>query len=481
MTTPELKQSHKLEADYLIVGSGAVGMAFADVLLTETDATLIIVDRYHKPGGHWNVAYPFVNLHQPSAFYGVSSLELSKMRKDQVGFNQGLSHLASGAEVNAYFEEVMQHQMLPSGRVQYFPMCDYQGDGSFVSRLTGDRYQVKVHRKHVDCTFLNTSVPATHTPNFSIAPGVNFMPINDLVNITEAPAGFVIIGGGKTGIDACLWLLENQVDPDKITWILSRDAWLLDRKNTQPDMEFFDDSIGAQAAQFEALAKARSIPDLFERLEASGALVRLDPTVRPTMFHGATISQLELAALRRIKRVIRQGKVLALEPDQIVLEKGSISSCPAHVHVDCSARAISNLEIKPIFSGKHITPQTVRSYQPVFSAAFIAHVEVAYDDDKQKNQLCQVVPLPNHDTDWIRMMAVFMMNQFHWGQDKELRKWLLDNRLDGFSQLVAQGKQDPDKGEILQRLRKHVMPAMMKMQQFMAELNQQTDATISNP
>ena len=65
----------QIATDYLIVGSGAVGMAVADTLLTETDATLTIVDRYAAPGGHWNVAYPFVTLHQPSAFYGVSSKE----------------------------------------------------------------------------------------------------------------------------------------------------------------------------------------------------------------------------------------------------------------------------------------------------------------------------------------------------------------------------------------------------------------------
>ena len=66
----------KISSDYLIVGTGAVGMAFADVLLSETDATITMVDRYPAPGGHWNVAYPFVTLHQPSAFYGVSSKEL---------------------------------------------------------------------------------------------------------------------------------------------------------------------------------------------------------------------------------------------------------------------------------------------------------------------------------------------------------------------------------------------------------------------
>ncbi|MEO1263631.1 MAG: NAD(P)-binding protein [Bacteroidota bacterium] len=462
----------QLKTDYLIVGSGAVGMAFADVLLTETDADLIIVDKHHKPGGHWNVAYPFVTLHQPSAFYGVSSLELSKGRKDEVGWNKGLNGLATGAEVSAYFDEVMRHQFLPSGRVRYFPMCNYQGDGKFVSMLTGEGYEVEVNKKTVDATFLNTSVPSTHTPNFTIAEGVQFMPINDLPKITAPPAGFVIIGGGKTGIDACLWLLENKVDPDKITWIVSRDAWLLDRKNTQPTIEFFYDSIGAQAAKFEAVAAADSIEDMFNRLEAAGVLVRIDQTVRPKMFHGATISMMELEQLRRIKNVVRLGRVQQLDTDQIVLEQGTIPTSTAQVHVDCSASAITNLEMKPIFQGDLITPQTVRSYQPVFSAAFIAHVEASYAGDAQKNALCCVVPLPNHDTDWIRMLAAMMMNQFNWSQDKGLRKWLVNNRLDGFSKMVRSiPREDTEKRAVIQRMRDAGFPAMIKLKQFLEELD----------
>ena len=83
-----------LETDYLVVGSGLVGMAFADTLFTETDANIIIIDRYAKPGGHWNLAYPFVTLHQPSAYFGVSSKELSRGEIDHIGLNKGMSDLA---------------------------------------------------------------------------------------------------------------------------------------------------------------------------------------------------------------------------------------------------------------------------------------------------------------------------------------------------------------------------------------------------
>ena len=96
------------EVDYLIIGAGAMGMAFADIILSESDKTVLIVDMHHKPGGQWNDAYPYVTLHQPSAYYGASSKELSKGIIDSTGLNKGLQDLATGPEIMAYFDEVMR-------------------------------------------------------------------------------------------------------------------------------------------------------------------------------------------------------------------------------------------------------------------------------------------------------------------------------------------------------------------------------------
>ena len=150
---------------------------------------------------------------------------------------------------------------------------------------------------------------------------------------------------------------------------------------------------------------------------------------------------------------------------EIVLEQGTIPTGPDQVHVDCSASAIPNLKIKPVFDGDTITPQTVRSYQPVFSAAFIAHVEAAYDDEATKQELCQVVPLPNHVSDWVVMTAKFMANQYRWSQDKALRDWLRRNRLDAA------------KMEILNRLRGNMMPAMARLQQFIGEMQAEREVS----
>jgi NADPH-dependent 2,4-dienoyl-CoA reductase/sulfur reductase-like enzyme len=165
-----------IETDYLVVGSGAVGLAFADTLLTESDARITIVDRHGKPGGHWNDAYAFVTLHQPSAFYGVNSMPLGSGLKDTHGLNAGLYELASGPEVCGYFDAVMRQRLLASGRVEYYPMTDYRGEGRLVSLLSGEETRVEVRRKTVDATWFGTSVPSTHTPAFTVAEGVRLVP-----------------------------------------------------------------------------------------------------------------------------------------------------------------------------------------------------------------------------------------------------------------------------------------------------------------
>ena len=112
-------------------------MSFADQLLTETNANIVIVDRHHVPGGHWNDAYSFVRLHAPSAFYGVGSRQLGNNRIDVSGLNRAYYELAPGTEIVSYFEKLTQERFLPSGRVQYFPMCEHLGDGRFVSPPLG--------------------------------------------------------------------------------------------------------------------------------------------------------------------------------------------------------------------------------------------------------------------------------------------------------------------------------------------------------
>ncbi len=138
-----------LETDYLVVGAGAVGMAFVDALV-DVDVDVVVVDRRPAPGGHWLDAYPFVRLHQPSANYGVDSTPLGSDRIDQEGPNRGFRELAGAAEICAYFDGVMRHRLLPSGKVRFFPMSEHLGGGRIRSTITGGETEVAVRRRIVE-------------------------------------------------------------------------------------------------------------------------------------------------------------------------------------------------------------------------------------------------------------------------------------------------------------------------------------------
>ncbi|MBM4383376.1 MAG: NAD(P)-binding protein [Deltaproteobacteria bacterium] len=457
--------SETVSADYAVVGAGAMGMAFVDTLLTETGATVVMIDKHHRPGGHWNDAYPYVRLHQPSAFYGVNSKALGGDVKDRVGWNAGLYELASGAEVLAYFDHVMQRQFLPSGRVQYFPRCEWLGDGRFRSIPSGRTHRVRA-KNVVDATYMRVKVPSVRAPEYAVAAGVRRVPLNELPRCERPAGGYVVVGAGKTGMDACLWLLANGVDADEIAWIVPRDSWILDRASIQP-AEFFGRSMQFGAKQMEAIAGAASIDDVFARSNATGVLLRLDERVKPTMYRCATVTAAEAEQLRRIRRVIRLGRVKRIDANEIVLANGTAPARPDALYVDCSADALEKRPVAPVFAGDRITLQTVRACQQVFSAAFIAHVEAAYSDEALKNELCTVVPHPNTDMDYLRVTLANALNDSRWSQDAGLSAWLLRSRLNLFG--LPPAAPDAAMLDAAQRIAASAPAAIATLQRLVAE------------
>lgn len=462
-----------LETDYLIIGAGAVGLAFADSLLDEQpDAHITLVDKRAKPGGHWNDAYSFVTLHQPSAFYGVNSMPLGTDRRDTAGPNAGLFELATGAEVCAYYERLMKERLLPSGRVAYLPMHEWDGEVTARAILSGKETRITVRRKTVDATYFATEIPATHGPRFEVAQGVDLIAPNALADLwrrEETPGHYAVLGAGKTAMDAVLWLIEAGVDPQAITWVRPRDPWVLNRACTQPGLDDFETTMGGQAAMMEALAKADDADDLFLRLEEAGFMLRIDRDVLPEMYHYPTASEAEIAIMRRVTNVVRKGRIDRIEPGVMHLDGGEERVPENTLFINCTARAVAQRPPKPIFAGDTITLQMVRLPQPTFSAALIAFIESNYADDEAKNRLAQPIPLPDDLRDFARSQFVNLLNQFNWSQDMEVQKWLVGARLDAFAKTVAQiGPEDTSRVELLQRMRANAQAAMANIPKLMA-------------
>ena len=423
-----------VEADSLVVGAGATAMAFVDTLVSETDASVVVVDRNHQPGGHWTTAYPFVRLHQPSAYYGVNSRPLGTDHIDSTGLNKGFYELAGGAEVCAYFDAVMQQHLLPTGRVSYFPMSEYLGDGR-IRILGGDDIPVTA-RRVVDSTFVGVTVPSMRPPPFDVAPEVDCIPPNDLPRY-DARDRYVVVGAGKTAMDTCLWLLRHGIAPRRLTWIKPRDSWLLNRANVQPGRQFAKQVLADVSGQLRSVDQAESVDDLFARLADAGSLLRIDESVEPQMYRCAIVSQAELEQLRRIGNVVRMGHVKAIEPGRVELDKGSLPVAESALYIDCTAVGLGRGDVTTVFDADRITLQTVRTCQPVFSAALIAHVEAAFPDDDTKNALCRPIPNPEVPMDWLSMMLTYNENQLRWFDEPEMMAWLDTARLNILSHATA--------------------------------------------
>ncbi len=421
-----------IDTDYLVIGAGGMGMAFVDEIITQTSATVTIVDRNHRPGGHWNDAYPFVRLHQTSTCYGVNSTPLGNGTIDQVGWNKGCYELASGSEVVAYFDQVMRQRFLPSGRVKYLPMCDYREDGSVVSRVNGNSYEIRA-KKIVDATYINVTVPSQRPPKFKVEGGAVCVPPNSVPKLAPEYSKFAVVGSGKTGIDTCLFLLEMGVAPADITWVMPNDAWLFDRFTVNPGRKFTDIITAGRVEVLKAALAADSVDDFFQRVVACDQLFQFDPKVKPTNWRCATVTKLELEQLRNIPNIVRMGHVDAVAPGEMRLKKGVYKTAPKTLYIDCAADGLKNRPEKKVFDGNRITLQTVRMCQQVYSAGYIGNVEANLTDEARKNDLCRPVPLPHAANDYLRCAIQDSENMLIWLTEPSVVKWINESRIDLFS------------------------------------------------
>jgi hypothetical protein len=466
------------QTDYLVIGAGASGLAFADELFTrDPNAHITLVDKRDAPGGHWNDAYAFVRLHQPATFYGVESRELARGEIEREGPNAGNLVLSEGPEIVQYFHSVLRDRLLPSGRVRFVPLSEVEPEveahGCTIRHLlSGARERVEVRRKVVDAAWLTNSVPATHQRKFSVAPGLACIPPNDLPRRAAAFKRYAVLGGGKTAFDAALWLLANGAPPEAITWVMPRDGWLVNRAKVQAAMPFFDTVFASIAEQREAMAAATSVDDLALRLEACGAWLRLDRAVRPSMFHFATVSEAELALLRGIRHVVRLGRVQAIEAQRMVLAQGEVALAGDEtLFIDCTASALTKRPLKPVFDGARLTLQMIRIPQPTFSAACIAFIEATFGaaSDDEKNRYCAPIPLPDTLEDFPLAQITDQTNRYHAARHAGLRAWMTASRLDGYAHLVAAvPPTDTARMALLARLHNATKAAMANLPRLVA-------------
>ena len=445
-----------MQADYLISGAGATALSFLDVLLSETDATVVIVDRRDAPGGHWNDAYPFVRLHQSASFYGVSSKALSAPRKPSDDPHHPTYELSTKSEILHYFHDLMENTYLPTGRVTYLRNSEHLGGGKVRHLITGEETHVEVGKKIVNAGIWGDmgSIPATHEPKFSVAEGATCVPVNGLPARAKDHPHFCVIGAGKTGMDAAVWLRDQGVAPERISWVRPNDYWLFNRDKILNHPTLFTSTLGSFLTEFELLGSVSDVAAFCEGMEKAGTWHRIDPEVTPTKFHAATCSPRELSLLASITDVIRKGHVQAIEDGNLVLAEGTRQMPKGTLYVDCSASAgvVAAPGLAPVFDGNEINLHMIRPFQPLFGAALIAVLEAHVPDDATRAACTHIVNFHDTPAQYIAEMLPALMNQGAWSKVPPVRAWMDQTRLQAMNHLLPGfDPSDAAKAELLSR------------------------------
>jgi hypothetical protein len=294
---------------------------------------------------------------------------------------------------------------------------------------------VRVRRKLVDTRYLEGSIPATGAPPFEVDTGVRWCTAGELTRLEREAERFVVIGAGKSAADSCVWLLEQGVAPDAIRWIKPREGWWLNRRFHQP-LERLPDFYAGVGLQLQAFSEATSVDDLLLRIEAQGFVLRVDPTVQPTMLHGAILGEPELQQLRRIEDVVRLGKVRRIERGRIVLEHGEVPTDSGTLHVHCAAQGLARPPLRPIFEPGRLTPQPTEWGFASFQFAMLGVVEATLDgDDDEKNRLCPPIRYWDVPADYLRAYLAMLSAERNRAAVPALAAWAKQTRLNPLGRL----------------------------------------------
>ena len=225
---------------------------------------------------------------------------------------------------------------------------------------------------------MTANVPSMRPPTYVVGKGVNLVPINKLVDIKLPWKKYIVVGAGKTGLDALLYLLERNVNPDRITWIVPNDCWYLNR-----DVFNMEDLWMEMEKQYSAVVQANNIDDIYAKYEALGIMMRVDKNYWPTRIRGATITPGELEKIRQIKNLIRHGRIKEITSNSILFTNGTLISTDTEetLFVDCSASGCglgAHTPATTIFNGNVIYLQMMLLPQPCGSSAIIAALELRY-------------------------------------------------------------------------------------------------------
>lgn len=155
------------------------------------------------------------------------------------------------------------------------------------------------------------------------------------------------------------------------------------------------------------------------------------------MFHGALLSERELALLRRIEDVVRMGYVRRIERDAIVLDGGRVPTREDTLYVHCSARGLARPALRPIFEPQRVTVQPFMWSFACYQFAMLGVVEATVRTDEEKNRLCPPILHWDENRDYLSAFLASLANEQARARHPALERWAKETRLNPASGMAA--------------------------------------------
>lgn len=417
--------------DYLVLGTDIGGLAFADVILNESDATIAFIQGHESE----KTAARLASRGRDCDTIGVNTYTLRDWCEEL------LPHQNTGANsplLQTYCDYVLKSRFLPESRVQFLRQLEHLEHSQVRSLIDGQVRDLEVRRKVVNARALSAPTCPTFIPSFTVAPGVNLVRSDALIapelqRMTRSGA-ICVLGGGRCGTDMVLRLLELGVTGHRIHWVKSRDPWMLAGSSSQAPGRKAINPLLVQHEGLKAMAHAHSAHDLSLRLERLGVLVRTSELHTPTYFSAHFLSPEDAQRIRQIPNTIRKGHVHSISEIGMILSRGVVPMPPQTLYIDCTGSRTQWHQATHIFSPNRIDLADVRLCHPSFSATMIAAVELLDVSIKEKNAHCA----PVNGSSLPGLMLTSLLNHHAWLHNDDLRAWLETCRLDHTLQVAAQ-------------------------------------------
>jgi hypothetical protein len=237
------------------------------------------------------------------------------------------------------------------------------------------------------------------------------------------------------------------------------------RAVVQPDPAV---ALGYAADTMTAAASADSLEDFFLRLEAAGAMLRIDETVLPTMAKTPTLATWELDLLRTVERVVRLGHIKQVHAREMVFDDGVLALAPGTLVVHAAASGLQYPPMVPIWSPDKIRLQTSRIGFPCFNAALAGYVEATRDDDRERNRLMPPNTLPNDPASWARMVVRGTVAAGRFGAEPDIAEWATDCALNP-ARIEPSRRDDPAVQAAAARVADHADAGLARLAELSGE------------